>query len=92
MLRVLLTVLLPLLLPTALYLIWVMSLGRAEITGLAAAWRRLPWPWLVLAGAALAAAVLFAFVQFGNRRNGVYIPPQVENGHIVPGHFAAPPR
>ena len=42
MLRVLLTIVLPLLLPTALYLAWVRTTQPAEDAG-AVRWRALPW-------------------------------------------------
>jgi hypothetical protein len=85
MTRVALTVILPLLLPTALYVLWLASFGRAD-AGAASAWRALPWPWLVIAGVGLTAAVLAAVVEFGGNGNGTYVPPHVENGRIVPGH------
>jgi hypothetical protein len=83
MLRVLLEIVLPLLLPTALYLIWVCALGptRGGAIGL-------PWPWLVGAGAVLLAVVLVVVaLTSGGGRQGVYVPPRWQNGHIVPGHF-----
>ena len=81
--RVLLTIVLPLLLPTALYLVWVTTLRRPQQNGAA-----LPWMWLAGAGIALLAIVLFVVtVHFGARQEGVYVPPRWQNGHIVPGHI-----
>src|SRR5439155_15577856 len=49
MLRVLLTIVLPLVLPTALYLLWVRT-TQWEQGGGAMRWRALPWLWLAGAG------------------------------------------
>lgn len=85
--RVLLTIVLPLLLPTALYLVWVTTLRRPHPNG-AAPRTALPWVWLAGAGIALLAIVLFVVtVHFGARQEGIYVPPRWQNGHIVPGHI-----
>lgn len=87
MVRVVLTIVLPLLLPTALYALWVTTLG-APHDGAAVAWTSLPWVWLAGAGAVLLAVVLLVVtVGFGSRQEGVYIAPRYMNGHIVPGHI-----
>ena len=86
MTRIFLTIILPLLLPTALYLVWAASTGRAERAGAAGPWRALPWTWLLIAGAVLVIVVLVVVVQFGGVREGSYVPPHLENGEVVPGH------
>jgi len=87
MLRVLLTIVLPLVLPTALYLLWVRT-TRWEEGGAAIRWRALPWLWLAGAGVVLLAVVLFVVtVHFGTSEQGVYVPPRYEGGHVVPGHI-----
>jgi len=87
MLRVLLTIVLPLLLPTALYLLWATALRPGRRNG-AAFWGALPWIWLAGMGVALLAIVLFVVtVHFGAPQEGVYVPPRWENGEIVPGHM-----
>ncbi len=84
MLQVVLEIILPLLLPTALYLLWVTS---ARPRG-AVEWTRLPWVWLAGAGALLVVIVLLlAAFDFGSPENGVYVPPRWVGGHIVPGHI-----
>jgi len=86
MLRVLLTIVLPLLLPTALYVLWATAFRPVRRNG-AALWRALPWIWLAGMGVALLAIVLFVVtVHFGAPQEGVYVPPRWVNGHIVPGH------
>jgi hypothetical protein len=87
MLREWAEILLPLLLPTALYLGWVWGLrwanGAAPVR-----WSRMPWLWLAGAGVALLAAFLVVVtVGFGTANQGVYVPPSWSGGRIVPGHF-----
>ena len=87
MLRVFLTIVLPLLLPTALYLLWVTMLQRPRQER-ATLWLALPWMWLAGAGVALLVIVLFVVtVHFGAPQEGVYVPPRWEHGDIVPGHI-----
>lgn len=86
MLRVFLTIILPLLVPTALYLLWTATLGAAHEGG-AAPWAAVPWVWLAGAGAVLLAVVLLVVtVGFGTPQQGVYVAPRWLNGHIIQGH------
>ena len=79
MLRVVLTIVLPLLLPTFVYLLWMWIVRRHRAA--------LPWIWLAGAGVVLLAAVLLIVtVGFGTTAEGVYVPPRWEKGRIVPGH------
>jgi hypothetical protein len=79
---VFLTIVLPLALPTVLYLLWLQAAHRPR------SWRVMPFVWLVGAGVVLLAIVLFVVtVHFGTPQTGVYVPPRVENGRIVPGHI-----
>jgi len=87
MIRVLLTVILPLIAPTALYLLWSLTLGKAK-TSQDESKISLPMVWLVLAGALLAGGILFVVVQFGGDGDGTYVPPHLSDGDIVPGHTA----
>jgi len=85
--RELLTLFLPLVLPTVLYLAWLRAVRWSEAGG-AVPWRRLPWVWLAVTGVALTALVLFVVtVHFGTAMPGIYVPPRVESGQIVPGHI-----
>ncbi len=87
MLRVSLTVILPLVLPLALYLGWVVCWGAAH-EGAGVSWSAVPWLWLAFAGLGLLAMVLVVVtVGFGTPQQGVYVPPHLENGRIVPGHI-----
>jgi Family of unknown function (DUF6111) len=91
MLRVFLTVVLPLLLPTALYLLWVTTVGPSPEGG-AISWTTVPWLWLAGAGAALLAIVLIVVsVHFGSPQQGVYVPPRWDGHRIIPGHIEPAP-
>jgi hypothetical protein len=86
MLREILTLVVPLLLPTVLYLAWV-RLTRWSESESALFWQRQPWIWLAAIGVALTALVLVVVtVGFGTAVPGIYVPPHAENGRIVPGH------
>ena len=87
MARVFLTIVLPLLLPTVLYVLWLMASQRAPIAA-PALWRELPWPWLVAAGVALASLLLYLVViGAGGPSLGTYVPPRYIDGQVVPGHL-----
>jgi hypothetical protein len=90
MIRILLTIVLPLLLPTALYLVWLVAARRVEFAA-PGPWRALPWPWLLAVGLALAAVVLFVVgTRIGGSPQGVYVPPKYIDGKVVPGHVEPP--
>ncbi len=92
MARVFLTIVLPLLLPTLLYLLWLMATERAPIAA-PGAWRELPWPWLLGAGVVLAALLLWVVVVgLGGPTQGTYVPPHYIDGRVVPGHLVPEPQ
>ena len=80
--RVFLTIIVPLLLPTAIYVAWRVVAGK-QINVPAA------WLWLTVVGLALASAVLVLLsVDFGEPKEGHYVPPHVnDSGTVVPGHI-----
>jgi hypothetical protein len=91
MVRVFLTIVLPLVLPTALYLLWITTVASPRDGG-AVRWTAMPWVWLAGAGAALLAIVLFVVtVHFGSPQRGVYVPPRWQGDRIIPGHIEPPP-
>lgn len=80
--RVFLTIIVPLLLPTALYVVWRVLAGkRIDVPAV--------WLWLAVSGLLLASAMLvFLSVDFGEPKRGVYVPPHVnDRGTVVPGHI-----
>lgn len=83
MTRIVLTIVVPLILPSILYFLWFRATGRVAANGIAA----LPWPWLVASGVVLTALTLVVVsVHFGNSPDGSYVPPRIEGGQVVPGH------
>ena len=93
MIRAFLTIVLPLLLPTALYLLWAIAMRGALAAGITGALRDLPWPWLAAAGVVLLICVL-ALVALGFGRSADtahYVPPRTIDGKIVPGHIEPGP-
>jgi cytochrome c biogenesis protein CcdA len=95
--RILLEVVLPIVLPTLIYLGYI----RVERRRAAAAGNPnlVPWwvstPWLVLAGAGVFAAALvlsIVVLRSGDPIHGVYVPAHLENGRLIPGHVEPPAR
>lgn len=55
-------------------------------------WRDLPLLWLTGAGAVLVLGMLVLFVQIGgDAPGGVYVPPAIKDGIVVPGHVDPKP-
>ena len=87
MLRVFLTIVLPLALPTGIYVGWLFVAHRVQWDG-TVPWVELPWVWLAAAGVLLLVVVLFVVhLHFGTAQTGIYVPPRWENGRITPGHI-----
>jgi hypothetical protein len=92
MLRVFATIVLPLILPTAIYLAWV-RLADPSGRGQPVRWAALPWVWLAGAGTVLLILVLvFVNLRFGTSQPGLYVPPRYEGGRVVPPHFEPKPN
>jgi len=84
--REFLTIVVPLALPTVLYLLWL------RLTSGAVAWQLVPLIWAAGAGAVLLAVVLFTVtVHFGSPAGGTYVPPQYRDGRVVPAHIVPKP-
>lgn len=87
--RIFLHYALPLLLPAAIYLLWLWAArrrGKADAD---------PgeWLWVVVTGVVLMVAVLvFTALTGGGDPGGTYLPPRYEDGRIVPGKIIYPPR
>jgi len=89
--RLLLTIIVPFLVPTLLYLLWLAAMRRTSIIGLYG-WQALPWSWLLGAGVAATAAMLIVVnVQFGRTPQGTYVPPRAVDGKVEEGHFVPSP-
>ena len=88
--RQFLEIVLPLLLPTALYLLYTIIANRRSpaVPGQPLWWREVPWLWLAAAGTALVVVCLVAFALFGGAPPGTaYRPARLIDGKIVPGQF-----
>ena len=88
--KTLLTKILPLLLPVVIYFIWLRYSRRkslatgADMPGL----REAPWIWMIAAAlGVLVLGVIFLQLTTGEEPGGVYVPPHVEDGRVVPGHI-----
>lgn len=84
--RILLQAVLPFLLPTLVFMLWVMLSHRRDheksvVERIAGG----PWLWLVLVGFVLFAAGLGFLAMEGEPPGGIYVPPYLEDGKIVPG-------
>ncbi len=93
MLRKLLTIALPLLLPFLLY--WAyLSLARRRtgavgVAGVPPRWQEAPWIWMAAAGVALMIASLAVFgLSTGVKPGTRLVPPTMVNGKVVPSHPA----
>jgi|SRR6185437_7358135 len=93
--RILLQVVVPILLPSVLYALWALAeRRRLEAAGSAGArhWTDAPWLWLLALGVFFAGIITMALALFGGESIiGKYVPPQVKDGRIVPGHVVPPP-
>ena len=87
MTRVLLLYVLPLLLPMALYVAWVLwARRRAKEGEEPLSLQSGPSFWLILAGFALMVAGLsYVAVTGGHEPGGTYHPPRYEDGRVIPG-------
>ncbi|HVA13034.1 MAG TPA: DUF6111 family protein [Stellaceae bacterium] len=84
--RVFLTIIVPLLLPTAIYALWRGLPGKP--VNLPAA-----WVWLAVAGLLLASLTLVVLsVDFGGSKHGQYVPPHVSGGRVVSGRVEPAPQ
>jgi len=94
MLKKLLTVVLPLMLPTMIYMAYMMVERRkAAASGSAHVpwWVGAPWTWLVTGGVSLAAIVLVTLALTGGYdKSGVYHPAHMIDGRIVGGEITPP--
>jgi hypothetical protein len=89
-LRKFLTIVVPLLLPTALYLVYLLAARRRAQTagGKAGWWMEVPWAWLAVAGFVLMLISLAGYALFGGAEPGSeYRPARVIDGRIEPGGF-----
>ncbi|MFO1152428.1 MAG: hypothetical protein U1E42_02015 [Rhodospirillales bacterium] len=94
--RVLLQYALPLLLPTLLYLLWWSVIGRKKAATAGGGGVLAQGPWFALSlcgGVLLTGSLVYVALVAGVDPNATgeerYVPPQVQDGRVVPGHFEA---
>src|SRR3954470_346239 len=88
MLTKLLTVVLPLVLPTLVYIAYMAVERRKAASGGAPVpwWVGAPWTWLISGGVFLAAIVLFTLaLTSGFDTSSTYHPARLIDGHIIQG-------
>jgi len=91
--RAFLAIVLPLALPTALYVLYMtVARRRPGATGAAVQPMEMPWSWLVIAGGILAIVTLLALYLFEDVGRGQYHPAQIIDGEIKPGYFGDKPN
>ena len=84
--RILLHIFLPLFLPIVIYTIWAKIDANRKGKGLPS-WENGHWFWVIIAGFVFTACSLIFLTTLGNRTDGHYQSPKIENGVIVPGHY-----
>jgi hypothetical protein len=96
MARILVQIVFPILLPALLYALWLAAERRrleTAGTGQRPGWAEAPWFWLLALGVFFAGIIAVAVALFsGESIEGVYVPPQIKDGRVVPGHVEPPAR
>ncbi len=91
--RAFLAIVVPLALPTALYVLYMtLARRRAGAAGAPAQPMEMPWSWLIIAGGILAIVTLLALYRFEDVGRGQYHPAQIIDGEIKPGYFGDKPN
>jgi hypothetical protein len=86
--RAFLAIVLPLVLPTALYVLYMALVKRRPgATGSTAQPMEMPWSWLVIAGGILVIVTVVALYAFEDAGRGKYHPARIVDGEIKPGYF-----
>ena len=95
MLRTIITIVLPLVAPTILYMFWRFISWRIDkklAKDEAGFWLRLPWFSLIFSGIFFMAIslVVTGLWSAPYERGRLYVAPFLQDGKVVPGHFEAP--
>ena len=89
--RVFLTIVVPLILPTLLYMLYLLALRphmAGQQTGQTTRESRIPWVWLALVGALLMLITFFTVAHLEDAPPGShYEPAKMKDGAIEPGHL-----
>ena len=90
--RVVFSIVLPLVLPTALYFVYMTLVRRRGSTSAQSQPIDVPWSWLAVAGGVLMVITVFALYLFEDRGEGTYHPARTVNGQVEPGYFGDKPN
>ena len=90
--RVVFSIVLPLVLPTALYFVYMTLVRRRGSTSASTQPIEVPWSWLIVAGGALMLITVVALYLFEDRERGAYHPARTINGQVQPGYFGDKPN
>jgi hypothetical protein len=90
--RVVFSIVLPLVLPTALYFVYMTLVRRRGSTSAGSQTIDVPWSWLIVAGGALMLITVVALYLFEDRERGTYHPARTVNGQVQPGYFGDKPN
>jgi len=86
--RAFLAIVLPLALPTALYVLYMTLVKRRPgAAGPLAQPMEMPWSWLIIAGGILVIVTVVALYVFEDAGQGKYHPARIIDGEIKPGYF-----
>jgi hypothetical protein len=86
MLKTLLLVVIPLLMPTLLYVAWLFLVQRRAGVAGGPWYAQVPWHWVSIAGAGFLFVVLALIaLAGGDPPGGTYVPAEVIDGRVVPG-------
>lgn len=88
--RILIEYILPVALPTLLWLLWLAYAQRQARAGGRSPvdWQAVPWTWLLAAGLALALVLTVGLTLTRGYHTGGYHPPAIDgSGRMVPGRF-----
>ena len=91
--RAFLAIVLPLALPTALYVLYMTLVRRRPgAAGAVEQPMEMPWSWLIIAGGILVIVTLSALYLFEDAGRGKYHPAEIIDGKIKPGYFGDNPN
>ena len=90
--RQVLSIVIPLVTPAALYILYLWVAGKRTRTATSSQpttwWQDVPWTWLGIAGGILVIVTFAAYALFGGAEPGsIYKPPRLIDGKIDPGGF-----
>ena len=91
--RAFLELVVPMALPTAVYVLYMTLFRRRP--GAAGALARpadMPWSWLIIAGGLLVIVTFIALYVFEDSGRGQYHPARIIDGEIKPGYFDDKPN